>query len=156
MTAVLDLKPAVDHVDLNVRIGTLWNEVMKDKKNSSKSYKDRFRILLSKLLPMSLIPAFVRLNPDADHKNLAKALKNWKMEIEGYVGYERCVITAGGISLEEITAKTLESKLVPRLYFAGEILDIDADTGGYNLQVAFSTGYLAGISAAKQIIKDEQ
>ena len=79
----------------------------------------------------------------------AKALKNWKMDIEGYVGYERCVITAGGVSLEEITPKTLESRLVPGLFFAGEVLDLDADTGGYNLQTAFSTGYLAGISAAK-------
>ena len=59
------------------------------------------------------------------------------------------MITAGGISLEELTPKTLESKLIPGLHFAGEILDLDADTGGYNLQIAFSTGYLAGISAAK-------
>lgn len=71
------------------------------------------------------------------------------MEITGYVGYERCVITAGGVSQEEITPKTLESKMTSGLYFAGEILDLDADTGGYNLQIAFSTGYLAGISAAK-------
>ena len=98
---------------------------------------------------MSLIPAFMKLNPSADHKTLAKLLKNWKMEISGFVGYERCVITAGGINLEEVVPKTLESRLVPGLYFAGEILDLDADTGGYNLQTAFSTGYLAGISAAK-------
>ena len=84
-----------------------------------------------------------------DHKTLAKTLKNWKMEIVGYVGYERCVITAGGISLDELTSKTLESKTVPGLHFAGEVLDLDADTGGYNLQIAFSTGYLAGLSAAK-------
>ena len=71
------------------------------------------------------------------------------MEITGYVGYERCVITAGGVSQEEITPKTLESKMTSGLYFAGEILDLDADTGGYNLQIAFSTGYLAGMSAAK-------
>ena len=61
------------------------------------------------------------------------------------------MITAGGVLPEEFTAKTLESKLVPGLYFAGEILDLDADTGGYNLQMAFSTGYLAGISAAKAL-----
>ena len=149
VTAVLDLKPAVELEDLQVRISTLWNEISKDRKTSGKQYKDRFRILLTKVLPMSLIPGFTRLNPNADHKTLAKVLKNWKMEISGYVGYERCVITAGGVSLEEVTAKTLESKLTPGLYFAGEILDLDADTGGYNLQAAFSTGYLAGISAAK-------
>ena len=103
------------------------------------------------MLPQSLIPAFVKCHPNADHKTLAKALKNWKFEIEGYVGDERCVITAGGVSLEEITPKTLESKLIPGLYFAGEVLDLDADTGGYNLQTAFSTGYLAGISAGKEI-----
>lgn len=150
----LDMKPAVDDEDLSVRISTLWNEISKDKRNSSRQYKDRFRILLGKVLPMSLIPAFVRLNPNADHKTLARNLKNWKFEIEGYVGYERCVVTAGGVSAEEITAKTLESKLVPGLYFAGELLDLDADTGGYNLQTAFSTGYLAGISAAKSLLPE--
>lgn len=147
----IDLKPAVEIEDLTVRINTLWNEVSKDKKNANKLYKDRFRILLTKVLPMSLIPAFCKLNPSLDHKTLPKVLKNWKIEVEGFVGYERCVITAGGISLDEITPKTLESKTVPGLYFAGEILDLDADTGGYNLQTAFSTGYLAGISAGKSV-----
>jgi len=151
VNVVIDLKPAVDIEDLNGRIGTLWNEISKDKRNSSRTYKDKFRILLSKVLPMSLIPAFTRLNPNTDHKTLGKALKGWKMEISGFVGYERCVVTAGGVSLEEVTPKTLESKLVPGLYFAGELLDLDADTGGYNLQTAFSTGYLAGISAGKSI-----
>lgn len=151
VNVVIDLKPAVDIEDLNVRIGTLWNEISKDKRNSSRTYKEKFRILLTKVLPTSLIPAFIRLNPNADHKTLGKALKGWKMEIAGFVGYERCVVTAGGVSLEEITPKTLESKLLPGLYFAGEVLDLDADTGGYNLQTAFSTGYLAGISAGKSI-----
>ena len=148
---VMDLKPAVEPEDLTVRINTLWNEISKDKRNSQKLYKDRFKILLTKLLPMSLIPAFVKYNPNADHKTLAKALKNWKFEIEGYVGYERCVVTAGGVSLDDVTPKTLESRITPGLYFAGEVLDLDADTGGYNLQTAFSTGYLAGISAAKSL-----
>jgi predicted flavoprotein YhiN len=100
---------------------------------------------------MSLIPGFVKMNPNVDHKTLAKALKNWKIDIEGFVGYERCVITAGGVSLDDITPKTLESRIVPGLHFAGEVLDLDADTGGYNLQTAFSTGYLAGICAAKTL-----
>ena len=148
---VLDLKPAVDDEDLTVRIATLWNEVMKDKRSANKQYKERFRILLTKVMPMSLIPGFVKMNPNVDHKTLAKVLKNWKIEIEGFVGYERCVITAGGVSLDDITPKTLESRILPGLYFAGEVLDLDADTGGYNLQTAFSTGYLAGISAAKAL-----
>jgi predicted flavoprotein YhiN len=147
--AIIDMKPAVELEDLQVRISTLWNEIAKDKRSANKLYKDRFRILLTKVLPMQLIPAFSRMNPNVDHKSLAKALKNWKMEIEGYVGYERCVVTAGGVSQDEITPKTLESRLVSGLYFAGEVLDLDGDTGGYNLQIAFSTGYLAGISAAK-------
>ena len=147
--AIIDMKPAVEWEDLQVRISTLWNEIAKDKRSANKLYKDRFRILLTKVLPMQLIPAFVKMNPNVDHKSLAKALKNWKMEIEGYVGYERCVVTAGGVSQDEITPKTLESRLVSGLYFAGEVLDLDGDTGGYNLQIAFSTGYLAGISAAK-------
>ena len=148
---VLDLKPAVDDEDLTVRISTLWNEVMKDKRSANKQYKERFRILLTKVMPMSLIPGFVKMNPNADHKTLARALKNWKIEIEGFVGYERCVITAGGVSLDDITPKTLESRIVPGLYFAGEVLDLDADTGGYNLQTAFSTGFLAGICAVKAL-----
>lgn len=149
VTAVLDLKPAVDELTLSSRINALWEEIAKDRRNAQKLYKDKYHILLGKVLPMSLIPGFMKLNASTDHKTLAKTLKNWKFEIAGYVGYERCVITAGGISLDEITAKTLESKLVPGLHFAGEVLDLDADTGGYNLQTAFSTGYLAGTSAAK-------
>ena len=149
VSVIMDMKPAVEPEELTTRINALWNEISKDRRNAQKLYKDRFRILLGKVLPMSLIPAFTRYNPNADHKTLAKALKNWKFEIEGYVGYERCVVTAGGVNLEEVVSKTLESRLVKGLYFAGEILDLDADTGGYNLQTAFSTGYLAGISAAK-------
>lgn len=151
VTAVLDLKPAVEIEDLTVRISCLWNEIAKDKRSANKQYKDRYRILLTKVMPMSLIQGFTMMNPNTDHKTLAKTLKNWKFEIEGYVGYERCVITAGGVSCEEVAPKTLESKLTPGLYFAGEVLDLDADTGGYNLQTAFSTGYLAGISAAKSL-----
>ena len=149
--AIIDMKPAVDIEDLQARIAALWNEIAKDKRSANKLYKDRFKILLTKVLPMQLIPGFVKMNPNADHKSLAKALKVWKMDMEGYVGYERCVVTAGGVSQDEMTPKTLESRLVPGLYFAGEILDLDGDTGGYNLQIAFSTGYLAGSSAARTL-----
>ena len=151
VTAILDLKPAVELDDLKNRIMRTWDEICKDRRNATRQYKDRLKILLGKLMPMSLIPAFVKAHPNVDHKTLTKALKGWKFEIAGYVGYERCVITAGGVSCEEVTAKTLESKLIPGLYFAGEVLDLDADTGGYNLQTAFSTGYLAGISASKSL-----
>ena len=149
--AIIDIKPAVEIEDLQARIAALWNEIAKDKRSANKLYKDRFKILLTKVLPMQLIPGFVKMNPNADHKSLAKALKGWKMDMEGYVGYERCVVTAGGVSQDEMTPKTLESRLIPGLYFAGEILDLDGDTGGYNLQIAFSTGYLAGSSAARTL-----
>lgn len=149
---VLDLKPAVSPEALAGRLMSLWEDISKDRRSAGKQYRDRFRILLGKTLPQQLIPAFLRCNPGADHKTLSKLLKNWKFEITGFVGYERCVITAGGVSLDEITAKTLESKLVPGLYFAGEVLDMDADTGGYNLHIAFSTGHLAGMSAAKSLL----
>ena len=80
--------------------------------------------------------------------SIAKALKEWRFELNGYVGWERAVVTAGGVSIDEIVPKTMESRLVPGLYFCGEAMDIDADTGGYNLQLAFCTGALAGRSAA--------
>lgn len=149
----IDLKPAVDMTALDKRIASLWQEIAADPRSRGKSYNDRFRVLLGKLLPSTLVQGFRRCNQNIDHKTLAARLKNWKMNICGFVGYERCVITAGGVSTDEITAKTMESRLCPGLYFAGEILDIDSDTGGYNLQTAFSTGMLAGESAAKSILK---
>ena len=85
--------------------------------------------------------------------NLAQRLKCWVFPINGYVGYERCVVTAGGVNLQEVSQKTMESKLVPGLYFAGEVLDLDGDTGGYNLQIAFSTGALAAQSAAASLTR---
>ena len=147
----LDLKPAVEMSSLSSRIANLFDGISKDGRSASKPYRERFKLLLTKVLPSSLIPAFIRSNPTLDHKTLAAKLKYWKMDVTGYVGYERCVVTAGGISRDEIVPKTLESRLVKGLYFAGEVLDIDADTGGYNLQSAFSTGYLAGMSAARSI-----
>lgn len=153
VTVSIDLKPAVEKVALEARISRLWKEIAEDPRSRNRLYKDRFKILLGKLMPMSLIPGFRKCNPAADHKSLAKALKDWRFAIAGFVGYERCVITAGGVSSDNITAKTLESKLCPGLYFCGEVLDLDADTGGYNLQIAFSTGTLAGQSAAKSLLE---
>ena len=74
-----------------------------------------------------------------------------RYDIEGFVGYERCVVTAGGVSIDEIIPKTMASRIVEGLYFAGEVLDMDADTGGYNLHIAFCTGYLAGEAAANSL-----
>lgn len=148
----IDLKPAVNKDALSKRIDSLWKEIAADRRSQGKSYSDRFKVLLGKVLPQSLIKGFVRYSQRLDHRNLASVLKDWKMDIKGYVGFERCVITAGGVSTGEIVAKTMESKICPGLYFAGEILDLDGDTGGFNLQTAFSTGMLAGESAARELL----
>lgn len=151
VSVTIDLKPAVDSDDLDRRISSLWQEIASDRRSAGRRYSERFRILLGKLLPKELVEGFILWNPGVDHKTLAKTLKNWEMEISGYVGYERCVITAGGVSAKEINARTMECRKIPGLYLAGEIIDLDADTGGYNLHTAFSTGYLAGQSAAKSL-----
>lgn len=151
VAVVIDLKPAVEIEELEKRVQKLWDEISKDKRSEGKPYKTRFGVLLSKLLPMEVIPLFMSNWPDLDHKRLAKALKNWKLDIVSHVGYERCVITAGGVSLDSVSPKTLESKTSKGLHLAGEVLDLDADTGGYNLHIAFSTGLLAGQSAAKEL-----
>lgn len=148
VTVFLDLKPAVKQESLDRRIENLWEEISVDSRSRRKSQDERFRILLGKLMPSGLVNAFLRYHPSTDVRRLGKRMKNWEFRIAGYVGYERCVVTAGGISTDGISQKTMESKLVPGLYFAGEVLDLDGDTGGYNLQTAFSTGFLAGRSAA--------
>ena len=129
--------------------------------------KEKCRILLGKLMPWELIPGFVHANPEimtlqrksrTDTKlwinlvPIARCLKEWVFDIEGFVGYERCVVTAGGLDLAEVQRKTMESRLCEGLYLCGELLDVDCDTGGYNLQCAFSTGFLAGQSAAKALL----
>ena len=131
---VLDMKPAVSHKQLKERIS---RELLQVKGNQLKG-------LLPKLLPQSIVPMFVAAHKNLSIENLPEKLKCWKFAVEGYVGYERCVVTAGGVHLQEVSQKSMESKLVKGLYFAGELLDIDANTGGYNLQIAFSTGRLAG------------
>ncbi|MCK4288708.1 MAG: NAD(P)/FAD-dependent oxidoreductase, partial [Bacteroidales bacterium] len=79
-----------------------------------------------------------------ERKKILLLLKEFKLEVTGISGFDEAIITAGGVNLKEIDPKTMKSKLVKNLYFAGEVLDLDADTGGYNLQIAFSTGWLAG------------
>ena len=118
-------------------------------------------------MPWDLIPAFTKMHPEimtlerrsrtetklwVNLVSIAKALKEWRFEIAGYVGYERAVVTAGGVSADSVVAKTMESRVQSGLYFCGEVLDIDSDTGGYNLQTAFCTGALAGTNAAKSLI----
>jgi len=150
----------VEPISIKDRINGLWPGIMNDPRSGKLNFKEKYRILLGKLLPWDIITGFLRSNPqlisgstkEIDAEKLTEALKDWKFEIDGFVGYERSVVTAGGVSTEEITAKTLESKLKKGLFFCGEIIDTDSDTGGYNLQTAFSTGFLAGQSAAKQII----
>ena len=136
---VLDMKPAVSSNQLKSRIQRETSEVKGDKLKS----------VLPKLLPSNLIPLFLEANKGLSLDNLADKLKGWNFNIQSYVGYERCVVTAGGIKLDEVSQKTMESKLVNGLFFAGEVLDLDGDTGGYNLQIAFSTAAMAAQNAAK-------
>ncbi len=163
---VLDLKSGIPPEEIAARTKALWKEVDGDPRSKRLHEKEKCRIMLGKLMPWDLIPAFKAMNPDimtlerrgrTDTKvwvnlpTIAKALKEWRFDIEGYVGYERAVVTAGGVDTGEIIAKTLESRKLKGLYFCGEVLDIDSDTGGYNLHTAFATGRLAGESAAKSL-----
>lgn len=162
----LDLKSGVPAEDISRRVNELWDEIRKDPRSERLREKEKCRILLGKLMPWDLIPGFVMCNPRIMNtlsitrggartvlmpSEVARALKDWAFDLAGYVGYERAVVTAGGVNTDEVIPKTMESRLVPGLYFCGEVLDIDSDTGGYNLQTAFSTGCLAGRSAAKSI-----
>lgn len=166
VSVVLDLKPGVPLTELTARVKELWQQVDKDPRSVRLHEKEKARILLGKLMPWDLIPAFRAMNPGimtlerkgrtqtklwVNLPSIAKALKEWRFEITGYVGYERAVVTAGGVDTAEVVAKTLESRKTPGLYFCGEVLDIDSDTGGYNLHTAFATGILAGQSAAKSL-----
>ena len=165
----LDLKPGVELTELTARVKSLWKEIDCDPRSKRLREKEKGRILLGKLMPWDLIPAFVDRNPGiytlerrsrTDTKlwvnlvTIAKVLKCWRFDIAGYVGYERAVVTAGGVSTDELVAKTLESRLHQGLYFCGEVLDVDCDTGGYNLHSAFCTGALAGRSAALSLLRE--
>lgn len=137
----LDLKPGLSLEKLNARI----------LREAGDGHLNRY--ILRGLMPEQLIEPFKKANPDLNVSNLASRLKEWRFRIETWKGYERAVVTAGGVSLKEIVPKTMASRIVEGLFFAGEVMDIDGDTGGYNLQIAFSTGALAGISAAKALEK---
>ncbi len=147
----IDLKPALDAEALDKRIlRDFSNELNKDFINS-----------LDELLPKKLIPVIVELSGISGRKKvrditkterlkLIDLLKNFTLEINGTRPINEAIITSGGVSVKEINPKTMESKLVPGLYFAGEVIDVDAYTGGFNLQIAYSTGYLAGENSGKE------
>ena len=147
----MDLKPAVELEKLDADVHAKWEEVIGDERSKGQSFQRLFRIMLGKLIPWNITLAFLKTNPKVSVDTLAATLKDWRLDIAGFVGFERSVVTAGGVSTADVVAKTLESKKQPGLYFAGEVLDMDCDTGGYNLQAAFCTGYLAGQSAAKSL-----
>ena len=141
----IDFKPALSEEKLDERILRDFVEF----KNK------QFKNSLDKLLPQKLIPVIIeksKINPDKkvneitkqERKNIVKLLKDFELSISDFRPIDEAIITSGGIKIKEINPKTMESKLVPGLYFAGEIIDVDAYTGGFNLQIAYSTGYTAG------------
>ena len=143
----IDLKPALDEKKLNDRILRDFEEV----KNK------QFKNSLDKLLPQKLIPVVIarsKINPNKkvneitkkEREELIKQIKDFEIIIKGFRPIEEAIITSGGIRIKEINPKTMESKKVKGLYFAGEIIDVDSYTGGFNLQIAYSTGYVAGLN----------
>jgi len=144
----IDLKPALTEEKLNLRL-------LRDfEQNKNK----KFRNSLDDLLPKKMIDIIVGASKIDEEKqvngitkkereNLVKLLKNFEITISGLRPIEDAIITSGGINIKEINPKTMESKLINGLFFAGEIIDVDSYTGGFNLQIAYSTGYVAGQSA---------
>lgn len=141
----IDLKPALDEEKLDNRILRDFEEL----KNK------QFKNSLDKLLPRKMIEPIITLigiSPEKrineitkeERRKIVKVLKNFELTISGFRSIEEAIVTKGGISIKEINPKTMESKIINGLYFAGEIIDLDAFTGGFNLQIAWSTGYSAG------------
>jgi len=142
---LLDLKPALSREKLSQRI----------QRDFEKFTKKQFKNSLDELLPSKLIPETIKLSEISAEKQvdqikkeerekLVKILKEFKMTVKNFRPINEAIVTAGGINVKEINSKTMESKIVSGLYFAGEIIDVDAYTGGFNLQIAFSTGFVAG------------
>ncbi len=145
----IDLKPGLSAEQLDAR---LLREI---NLNSKKSIKNFLASLLpKKLIELSLgilkIPAEKKANQltQAERKNIVSLLKAFRLDIARALPIEEAMVTKGGVSLKDINPRTMGSRIIKGLYFAGEMMDVDADTGGFNLQAAFSTGYLAGESAA--------
>lgn len=143
----IDLKPALDYNELDKRI----------LKDFEKFKNKHFKNALDELLPSKLIPVVVALSgisPDKpvnsiskdERSKLVRLLKEFKVTVIGTRPIEEAIITRGGVNVKEINPSTMESKIIKDLYVVGELLDVDAETGGFNLQIAFSTGYCAGIS----------
>lgn len=150
----IDLKPALTEEQLDARLLREFDEA----KNK------QFKNVLNGLFPQKLIPIMVRLSGIAPEKKVneitreernhfGKVIKNLPLTVTEFRGIEEAIITRGGVSVKEVNPSTMESKKVPNLFFAGEMLDLDAVTGGYNLQIAWSTGYLAGQNAGKTSVK---
>lgn len=143
-TVHIDLKPALDEAQLDAR---LLRDLEENKNRQFANSLDR--LLPQKLIPViverSGIPGETRCNSvtKEQRRGLLSVLKDFTVEIEGFRPIAEAIVTAGGVSLKEVDPKTMGSKLVKGLYFAGEMLDVDAPTGGYNLQIAFATGKLA-------------
>lgn len=148
---VIDLKPALSKEQLDQRI----------LRDFEKNHNKQFKNVLHELLPKKMIPVIIDrsgIDPEKkvnvitreERQNLVSAIKEFTLTATGLRGYNEAIITQGGIHVKEINPSTMESKLVQGLYFAGEVLDLDAVTGGFNLQIAWSTGYLAGISCVTE------
>ena len=146
----IDLKPALDEKELDHRLLS----------DFSKAPNKDFANALGALLPSKMISPFIsylKIDPRRKVNTITKkerreilcALKCFEIPISGFRPIEEAIVTSGGVSVKEIQPKTMESKQIKHLYFAGEMIDVDAYTGGYNLQIAFSTGYLAGRAAAE-------
>lgn len=147
----LDLKPALDEEKLDKRVLS----------DFAKAKNKQFKNSLGDLLPQSMIPFVVKrsgIDPDKpinsvsreERERLVKTLKRLEFTISGLAPIEQGIVTAGGVNVSEVDPKTMESKIVKGLYFAGEMLDLDALTGGFNIQIALSTGHAAGKAAAKK------
>jgi predicted Rossmann fold flavoprotein len=148
----IDLKPALEYPKLDARI----------QRDFKKKINSMFKNSLDDLLPKSLIPVIIklsRIDPNKkvnvvtkeERNKLLHLLKELKLHVTSLLGFDKAVATAGGIDLKEIDPRTMKSKLIDNLYFAGEIIDLDGPTGGYNLQVCWSTGHIAGKSAADNL-----
>lgn len=144
----IDLKPGLDEKKLDERI----------LRDFSQNLNKDFSNSLSKLLPQKLIPEIIKLSgipfdkkvnaiTKGQRQSLCILIKNMQFSVEGFRPIEEAIITSGGINVKEINPKTMESKICEGLYFCGEVLDVDGYTGGFNLQIAFSTGYLAGMKS---------
>lgn len=145
LLAHLDLKPAIEEATLDKRLISDLNS------NGTRLFNDALRLWLpAELVPLALqnlhIEYYKRLNQitGAERKRLLQFLKDFTFTLTGTGNFEEAIVTQGGVSLKEVNPKTMESKMVSGLYLVGEVLDLDADTGGYNLQLAFTTGFAAG------------